>query len=443
MLAASRPKTLPLLATATVLLIIFFYHKNTDYIRLQWTAATAPSSPSSIDAEPQKLAANRTLGFGAVLVVSKDGSERRHSLLQAANVTDIELTIPHQPTWTEGDVEKFVNNEEDHVQKGSILAWLGHHNALRWFLDSNLETAIILEDDVDWDIRLRSVQVPLAASAVRSILPPARSVSHAASASGDLSQYWGNPASWDLLYLGHCGDYFGEVNNDGPKPPEKGFDWEGLPHVLYRDPSLPVKDDLHPFTKSLFDALKMGEHQRAFHRSKFPLCSFGYAVTRPAAERLLSDLAPPKFKPKGPRAFDVALLHACGKGAKTPSPTPLRNPKPHPDPKLRHKYASPGLRCWTLNSELFHHMPGESQIAQIGEASGEKHGLPPVDLAGQDQLYTRRETTNIGCGFWGGAFSFEPGDTKRLAYLQEEVGRKGHCLKEGKATMRTKRSFTA
>ncbi len=29
------------------------------------------------------------------------------------------------------------------------------------FLESGLETALILEDDVDWDIRLRSVQIPL------------------------------------------------------------------------------------------------------------------------------------------------------------------------------------------------------------------------------------------------------------------------------------------
>ena len=133
MLAAARPKTLPLLAAATVLLIIFFYHRNSEFIRLQWTTATATSSPSSIATEPQRHPANKTLGFGAVLVVSKEGSERRHSLLQAANVTDIELTIPHQPTWTEGDVESFVDGQEDYVQKGSILAWLGHLNVLRWY----------------------------------------------------------------------------------------------------------------------------------------------------------------------------------------------------------------------------------------------------------------------------------------------------------------------
>ncbi|KAF2470170.1 uncharacterized protein BDR25DRAFT_262893 [Lindgomyces ingoldianus] len=424
---APRKRPLPLLLALTLALVLFFYHRDADRIYLQLS--------SSIDAIPDRAPANKTLGFGAVLVVSKDGSDRRHSLLQAANVTDIELTIPQQPEWTEGDVQKFRNGQEKGVQRGSLLAWMGHHHALRWFLDSGLETALVLEDDVDWDIRLRSLQVPLAANAARSVLPPAKSFSPFSRTDANHTQYWGNPKSWDLLYLGHCGDYFNEVTYEGLVPTEKGFNLTDLPHVLYNDPSLPVKSDLHPFTQSLFDALKIPEHTRAFHRSKFPLCTFGYAVTRPAAERLLTDLAPARLRPKGPRAFDVALLHACSKGSKTPSPTPKKNPKPYPDPALRHKYASPGLRCWTLNSELFHHMPGDSQIAQISETMGQKVGIPPVDLAGQNQVIYRNETSNIGCGFWGGAFSFGDDDTERLQFLQDEVGRKGKCLKEGRDSL--------
>ena len=178
----------------------------------------------------------------------------------------------------------------------------------------------------------------------------------------------------------------------------------------------------------------MPAHSRVFHRSKFPLCSFGYAVTRPAAERLLNDLAPPKIRENGPRAFDVSLLHACNKGSGTPSPTTSwRNPKPYSEPNSSHKYASPGLRCWTLNSELFHHMPGQSEIAGIDARTGEKvAGIPPVDLAGQAQVINRNETSNIDCGFWSGAFAFDENDTNQLHTLQEKVGRKGQCLKEGR-----------
>ncbi|CAN9272249.1 unnamed protein product [Alternaria alternata] len=420
---ASRKRPTPLLLLFVLVLIGIWYHsRDTDHIYLQWM--------SSIESRPAKIPSNRTLGFGAVVVVSKEGSSRRQPLIQAANVTDIDLTIPPQPEWTEGDVQRFINGQEK-VQKGSILAWLGHHNALKWFLDSGLETALILEDDVDWDIRLRSQQIPLAASAARQLLPPPRSQHPYANAASNHTQYWGDQDAWDLLYLGHCGDYFDVVTEDGPKTDRQSFNLTAMPHILYQDPTLPAWYNLHPFTQALFRLLGMPEGSRVIHRSKFPLCSFGYAVTRRTAERLLNDLAPPKLKKTGPRAFDVALLHACNKGENTPSPTPeWQNAR---NPLTRSKYPSPGLRCWTLNSELFHHMPGHSEIDLVGEKSGEsEHGIPPVDLAAQAQVVFRNETTNIDCGFWSGAFAFDEKDTGRLHYLQEKVGRQGICLKEDK-----------
>jgi hypothetical protein len=121
---ASRKRPTPLLCTLTLIVIVLFYHSsNADRIYQQW------SSP--IESRPVNLPANSTLGFGAVVVISKEGSDRRHALVQSANVTDVHLTIPKQPVWTEGDLQRFIDGQEN-VQRGSILAWLGHHNALRW-----------------------------------------------------------------------------------------------------------------------------------------------------------------------------------------------------------------------------------------------------------------------------------------------------------------------
>lgn len=121
---ASRKRPTPLLLTLALFLLVVWYHReDADPIYEQWLA--------SVESRPVKMPANRTLGFGAVVVVSSNGSDRRHSLVQAANVTDFDLTIPQQPDWTEGDVQRFINGQ-DNVQRGSILAWLGHHNALRW-----------------------------------------------------------------------------------------------------------------------------------------------------------------------------------------------------------------------------------------------------------------------------------------------------------------------
>jgi hypothetical protein len=123
---APRKRLLPFLAAISFILLVFLYHRDADSLYLKWATA--------LESSPEKVPANSTLGFGALVVVSKEGSERRHLVLQAANVTDISLTIPTQPTWTESDMERFRNGEEAGVQKGSILAWLGHHAALRWYI---------------------------------------------------------------------------------------------------------------------------------------------------------------------------------------------------------------------------------------------------------------------------------------------------------------------
>jgi hypothetical protein len=121
---ASRKRPTPLLLLFVLVLIGVWYHsRDSDRVYLKWM--------SSMESQPAKLPSNRTLGFGAVVVVSKEGSSRRQPLIQAANVTDIDLTIPPQPEWTEGDIQRFINGQEK-AQKGSILAWLGHHNALKW-----------------------------------------------------------------------------------------------------------------------------------------------------------------------------------------------------------------------------------------------------------------------------------------------------------------------
>lgn len=120
----TRKRAGPLLLSLALALSLLAYQRyQTAIVYTQWLAA--------IESRPVKASSNSTLGFGTVVVVSKAGSERRHALVQAANVTEVELTVPAQPQWSEGDVKLFVNGQEN-VQRGSMLAWLGHRNALRW-----------------------------------------------------------------------------------------------------------------------------------------------------------------------------------------------------------------------------------------------------------------------------------------------------------------------
>jgi hypothetical protein len=81
---ATRKRPLPLLAALTLVLVVIFYHRDhADRLYQQWS--------TSIESHPMKLPSNSTLGFGAVIVVSKDGSERRHALLPT-------LISPSQPS---------------------------------------------------------------------------------------------------------------------------------------------------------------------------------------------------------------------------------------------------------------------------------------------------------------------------------------------------------
>lgn len=76
--------------------------------------------------------------------------------------------------------------------KGSAKAWMAHLDLLRFVIASGPETALIIEDDVDWDVEIKS-QMRLVSDNVREYM-------HAAP---DDPTPFGT--EWDVLWLGHCG----------------------------------------------------------------------------------------------------------------------------------------------------------------------------------------------------------------------------------------------
>ena len=53
-------------------------------------------------------------------------------MVDAANLTDIQIVIPEQPKWTNADVETVKDKKYSIASKGSAMAWLGHMNAIKW-----------------------------------------------------------------------------------------------------------------------------------------------------------------------------------------------------------------------------------------------------------------------------------------------------------------------
>lgn len=256
------------------------------------------------------------------------------------------------------------------------MAWLGHLNALRAFLASSSATALIIEDDVDWDIHLRTTQIPATASAFRSL------TSNFSPYSLDAESYWGNTSAWDILWLGTCGDHF-------------------LPNALrhpsltYTDTTLPPLDKLHPQTAEFFATFNIPSHTRLLHPTVFPLCTFGYALTRPAAHRLLTEIAAREAE-GGTMAYDVRVLEAC---------------------------RDLGMRCWSVAPELMRHLGAESEIADVDAGKEELNG--GSRKSGNVELMVH--TANINCGVRSNGAFFTK-DPERLEYLKEVVGRQGTCL---------------
>ena len=54
-----------------------------------------------------------------------------------------------------------------HPKQGAALAWLAHLDLVKYFIMSDYDTALILEDDVDWDVNIKEQTVRIA-EAVRA-----------------------------------------------------------------------------------------------------------------------------------------------------------------------------------------------------------------------------------------------------------------------------------
>ena len=319
--------------------------------------------------------------FGSVFAVSRQKSPRRDGLLLAANITEIDISIPTQPAWTPDDVSRLHAEHVSTITRGSALAWLGHLNALRAFLNGSSSTALIIEDDVDWDIHLRTTQIPATASAFRAL------TSNFSPYNLNADNYWGNTSAWDVLWLGTCNEHF-------------------LPNALrhpsltYTDPTLPPLDRLDPQTADFFASFNIPSHTRLLHPTVFPLCTFGYAFTRPAAYRLLNDIAAREAE-GGTMAYDVRVLEAC---------------------------RDLGMRCWSVAPELMRHLDAKSEIESVDM------GKEDQDNGGSEGSKTGSvaHTANIDCGVRTHEEFFTK-DSKRLEYLQEVVGRQGRCLPHEKS----------
>lgn len=246
------------------------------------------------------------------------------------------------------------------------------------FLSQPYETALIIEDDINWDIHLRTRQIPLLHRAFHDMFSqndttpstPRQPEFRRVSAPAPNEAYWPSKDKWEILHFGHCGDFF------------KPAALQNIQHTVYPDPSLPGFQGLHIDTQRFLAPLPVPPKHRMIHVSQRPLCTFAYAVTRESAARILKEFSHEE-EVGGTQAYDVRILEAC---------------------------RDMGFKCWSVNPELFHHM--DDQASEIKVASSTASEVEKAALAGSSSVESKpteddvrrakaRGTPNVGCGVRG------------------------------------------
>lgn len=232
---------------------------------------------------------------------------------------------------------------------GTARAWRSHLNVLRRIVDENISSALILEDDVDWDLRIKAQMhdfaaaswpliQPLAGTSDRFLDPsfptpkenegPAEFSIGTTGVTIPQDSPYGDLHRWDLLWPGHCGSRFPRAS-DGNIPLARV--------VMENDGTVPEPRHLNMEygDDELLNAYPA--HTRVVSRARANSCSLAYAVSQHGARRMLYELGINRSTSPG----DVTLRLTCdGEGGAVPA------------------------ICLTVQPQLFqHHRPRGSRAA--------------------------------------------------------------------------------
>ena len=198
---------------------------------------------------------NATLGFQKILAIGlKERYDRHDNLALMASHQDVQLEWQYAIRGEDIDKQTWPpswNRGKEQHSMGELGCYRSHMNALQTVVENHWTTALILEDDADWDTALKDQLVQFA-SHTRS-LAGARIVPANQSAKSSKTRPE-NPygLTWDLLWLGSCAN---------PKAPED--------------------------TRTFSD-VNGGQMHFVWYARGGMACTYGYAVTYESAKMLLS-----------------------------------------------------------------------------------------------------------------------------------------------------------
>ncbi|ROW07444.1 hypothetical protein VMCG_03733 [Cytospora schulzeri] len=354
--------------------------------------STAPEKPYGRGyrghSTPQDInrVTNSTLGFSKVFAIGlPERTDKRDAMTLTSALTGFDVE------WVDGvrgeDIpDKAVPFGVDRalLMETNLGSWRGHMNAIRRVVEENLDSALIMEDDMDWDVRLKP-QLELVAAGARAVIsnlpdtyfptgrPSSSSSSSSSSPAGEPNNPYGD--DWDVLWLGHCGEPFPE---DLPENKDLPYDDPGRTamarkYTILNDATVPPLDHV----TGIVDFTAHPERTRWVHVTAAPICTFAYAVSQRGARKILYDLSVDRLS--GP--FDNALAWLCRRAVGGWSR--LAGLAAQGDPLDREgTLGDRGLdaKCLSVTPPVFFHhkakgnIRGDSDIQSVGGGDGEGEG---------------------------------------------------------------------
>ncbi|KAK9357766.1 hypothetical protein V1504DRAFT_32580 [Lipomyces starkeyi] len=264
--------------------------------------STAWNESLVIEPEPSipdvaSAAWNESLGFGEVLYVSMpDRTDRQDAMNLAASMSGLKLRLINGVDGESISLKAIPDNNAKKwtLRLSELGCWRAHADAWRYVIDSNIETALIIEDDIDWDKNVHQIFQDLSYQMQNSTLRLVPPTDHE-----QTSAPYG--LDWDVLIMGQC--------YDSAHP--KRLD---LVHV-YDDPNVPSRKDTEQAFLNQMESLGVKGNdvgkKRLISPAYGPICTMGYAITRRGAQRLLLNLS--YLSLRGPVDMDMMWTLQEGK----------------------------------------------------------------------------------------------------------------------------------
>ncbi|KGO68441.1 hypothetical protein PITC_070660 [Penicillium italicum] len=239
---------------------------------------------------------NGTLGVQKVFAINLvSRPDKRDSIVLGSSLSNFHVEFIDGVTPDEVDAKSYPYNWNHDHKTTEYAARRAHVNGLQRIVQERIASAIIMEDDSDWDVSIK-VQLQSFAHAVRALQLQDKQKVPTHSPYGD---------DWDILWLGHCGL---SCKTDLPF------------YLTPNDPTIPMPHHFLPQWRDppVFEGYERHNHSRLACTANDAVCSLFYAVSYRGAQRILAALS---VYPSGlaeeidiGAQFDVSLGRLCGNG---------------------------------------------------------------------------------------------------------------------------------